>query len=225
MCYFWVFVCQDFVKVSFRNQTNSLILLINLVDICSFLIYNYRIMKSTIKMKTWKAIYRLLGRVSPVDYDCGKLCAAACCTCTDESSDEELGIYLYPGEDKIHDKNDSWLDWTTENAEDFEFPDSWSGKVHFVKCKTPPICPRNKRPFQCRTFPLAPHLHEDGTLELIYNDVELPYTCPLIDDEIPLNDDFVKATYTVWSHLIRDPLIRDLVEMDSRARDEELYDL
>ena len=36
-----------------------------------------------------------------------------------------------------------------------------------------------------------------------------------------LNRDFVKATYTVWKHLLRDPLIFDLVEMDSRLR--EIY--
>ena len=41
-----------------------------------------------------------------------------------------------------------------------------------------------------------------------------------------VNDDFVKATFTVWAHLIRDPYIRDLVELDSRARDrtEEVDD-
>ena len=53
------------------------------------------------------------------------------------------------------------------------------------------------RPFQCRTFPLTPHITEDGILTLIYNDEDLPYSCPLIDEEIPLNDDFVRATYTV----------------------------
>lgn len=178
-------------------------------------------MKSTITKRKWQAIYRLLDRVSPVDYDCGELCSAACCTCADICGDDEMGIYLYPGEDKIHDRKDDWLNWTVENAEDFEFPDSWRGKIYFVKCKTPPVCPRKKRPFQCRTFPLTPHLYEDGTLELIYNDEALPYLCPLIEDEIPLNDDFVKATYTVWSHLIRDKRIRDLVEMDSRIREEE----
>ena len=36
-------------------------------------------MKSTIKKRTWKAIYRLLDRVSPLPYDCGALCNAACC--------------------------------------------------------------------------------------------------------------------------------------------------
>ena len=78
------------------------------------------------------------------------------------------------------------------------------------------------RPFQCRTYPLTPHIDQDGILNLIYNDEMLPYHCPLIEEEIPLNDDFVKATYTVWKHLIKDPLIRDLVIMDSRAREEEL---
>ncbi|MBR5229841.1 MAG: hypothetical protein IKW01_03200, partial [Firmicutes bacterium] len=76
-----------------------------------------------------------------------------------------------------------------------------------------------KRPLQCRTYPLAPYLTEEGFLEMLYNDEDLPYSCPLIEEEIPLNESFVKATYTVWAHLIRDPLIYDLVDMDSRARD------
>ena len=176
-------------------------------------------MKSIIKKRTWKAIYRLLDRVSPLDRDCGMLCGAICCTCGE--TDDELGIYLYPGEHKIHNKKDGWLEWKAEPAEDYDFPESWSGPVYFVKCQTPPVCPRSMRPFQCRTYPLAPYISEDGILEMVYNDEELPYSCPLIEDGIPLNDDFVKATYIVWSHLIRDPLIYDLVEMDSRARDEE----
>ena len=178
-------------------------------------------MKTIIKKSTWKAIYRLLDRVSPINEDCGKLCGAACCTCSGDS-DEEMGIYLYPGEEKIHIYDHSWLYWTKEKAEDFYFPDSWHGSVYFVRCKTPPVCPRNMRPFQCRTYPLTPHIDQDGILNLIYNDEMLPYHCPLIEEEIPLNDDFVKATYTVWKHLIKDPLIRDLVIMDSRAREEEL---
>ena len=88
-----------------------------------------------------------------------------------------------------------------------------------LRCKTPPHCPRNMRPFQCRTYPLAPHITEEGVLILIKNDEELPYECPLIRDDIHLSESFVKATYTVWSHLLRDPLIYDLVEMDSAARD------
>ena len=184
-------------------------------------------MKTIIKRRTWRAIYRLLDRVSPVDYDCGSLCGAACCMCEDadtvsgEESDYEMGIYLYPGEEKIHSRKEDWLLWSVERAEDFEFPDSWIGNVYFVRCKTPPNCPREKRPFQCRTYPLTPHITQEGLLTLIRNHEELPYTCPLISNHMDLNRDFVKATYTVWKHLLRDPLIYDLVEMDSRMR--EIY--
>ena len=179
--------------------------------------YN-RNMKTTIKKRTWRAIYRLLDKVSPIDGDCGKLCGSACCTVNGQIAEEEMGIYLYPGEDKIHDKSADWLEWTVERAEDYDFPDSWTGNIYFVRCKTPPRCPRSMRPLQCRTFPLTPHLTEDGMLLLIYNDEELPYICPLIENNAELNSDFVRATYTVWAHLLRDPFIYDLVEMDSKAR-------
>lgn len=175
-------------------------------------------MKSIIKKKTWTAIYRLLDRVSPIDTDCGSLCGSVCCTCGGDVS-EDMGIYLYPGEEKIHDRHSDWLIWTEERAEDYDFPDSWHGKIYFVRCKTPPVCPRHLRPLQCRTYPLSPHISEDGILTLIYNDEELPYSCPLIDEHIPLNEDFCRATYTVWKHLIKDPLIFDIIEKDSRTRD------
>lgn len=178
-------------------------------------------MKSTIRKRTYEAIYRLLDRVSPVNYDCGELCNAACCNCGND--DEDLGIYLLPGEDKVHKRDSDWLTWSAENAEDYEFPESWKGKVYFVRCKTPPICPRKKRPIQCRTFPLTPHIDEDGELSLILNDSELPYACPLIDDEIELEPAFIQATYTAWKHLIKDSLIYDLVKEDSEYREYKDY--
>lgn len=179
-------------------------------------------MKSTIRKNTYRAIYRLLNRVSPISGDCGLLCGAACCTCggdgeNDDSLDFDMGIYLLPGEEKLFTKREQWLKWNIEDAEDFEFPDSWSGRVYFVRCKTPPHCPREMRPLQCRFYPLAPFLTEKGELKLILSPTELPYQCPLITDRIPLEESFIRATYTVWKHLIKDPLIRDLVAMDSKA--------
>ena len=182
--------------------------------------------KSTIRKRTYKAIYRLLNRVSPLDSDCGKLCDAACCTVEREGEgDSDMGIYLLPGEDKIHDRKDSWLTWFEESTEDYDFPKSWKGKVFFVKCKGPDYCKRELRPMQCRTFPLSPHIDEMGELSLVYNDMNLPYRCPLIEDEMPLNDNFVQATFTVWKHLIEDPLIYDLVCEDSIAREKAMEEL
>ena len=111
-----------------------------------------------------------------------------------------------------------------EQAEDYEFPDSWEGDIYFVRCTDPPHCPRSKRPLQCRTYPLAPRLTDEGVLILIKNDENLPYTCPLIVNDMELSDDFIRATYTVWFHLIRDPLIYDLVAMDSEARNQDEED-
>lgn len=196
-------------------------------------------MKSSIKKSTYKAIYRLLDKVNVVDYDCGQLCGAACCNCGGDSStpdadDYEMGIYLLPGEEKIFTQKEDWLKWQVEYAEDYDFPDSWFGKIYFVRCKTPPICHREMRPLQCRFFPLAPHITEDDELVLILSTLEVPYTCPLIKEnekgegcrpELKLKDDFIQATYTVWKHLIRDPLIYDLVIMDSDDRIEQDIEL
>lgn len=185
--------------------------------------YNF-FMKSTIKKSTYKAIYRLLDHVSPLPYDCGRLCGAACCTPKEERADDDdfqLGIYLLPGEDKIFTKKEDWLIWTKEDAEDYEFPDSWHGSVYFVRCTTPPVCPREQRPLQCRFYPLTPHITQDGALQLIYFPEETPYVCPLINEKKTLTENFVKASYTVWNHLLQDPLIYDLVQDDSRRREEE----
>ena len=180
-------------------------------------------MKSRISKKTYMAIYRLLDKVSPINSDCGSLCNSVCCTCggdsgTSEGLDFDLGIYLLPGEEKIFTMKEDWLKWSVEYAEDYDFPFSWFGKIYFVRCKTPPVCLRKMRPLQCRFFPLTPHISNDGVLHLIISPLDLPYTCPLINNNIKLDDKFIKANLTVWKRLINDPLIYDLIKMDSSSR-------
>lgn len=175
-------------------------------------------------IQTYKAAYRLLDRYSPVDGDCGLMCSAACCMSASGCHDEEMGIYMLPGEDLIHDKNNSRLLWNAESSDEYGFPESWDETFWFVKCSGPSTCDRKMRPLQCRTFPLMPYISEAGELMMIYNDNELPYECPLIENEIPLNDDFVRATRTVWKHLLRDRRIRDMVEQDSELLREALAD-
>lgn len=200
------------------------------MDCRAYLKYNQD-MKSTIKKSTYLAIYRLLDRVSPVDFDCGTLCGAACCTSdfapddreycapSDENAGSYMGLYLLPGEEKIFtEEDDAWLQWGFIVAEEYEFPESWHGRIPFIQCRTAPDCNRKRRPIQCRTFPLSPHIDEDGIFRVILNTDDLPYVCPLVSEKITLNRGFIKATYTCWKHLIRDPYILDLVEMDSESR-------
>ncbi|MDR0570682.1 MAG: hypothetical protein LBG71_05645 [Clostridiales Family XIII bacterium] len=182
-------------------------------------------MKSSISKKTYKAIYRLLNRVSPIDGDCGRLCGSICCTCdADDAGDKgfSMGIYLLPGEDRVFTRTEDWLEWSYTKVSEADFPDSWSGIAYFVRCKTPPLCPRETRPLQCRVFPLAPHITGSGELRMILFPAEgLPYRCPLAENEAPLSPAFVKATNTVWKRLIQDRHIYDLVKYDSDFRDEK----
>jgi hypothetical protein len=77
------------------------------------------------------------------------------------------------------------------------------------------------RPLQCRFFPLTPYISADGTLRMILFPMKgLPYECPLISERRQLSERFIRASYTVWRRLLRDPLIRDLVEYDSEDRNE-----
>lgn len=163
-------------------------------------------------IRKWKAIYRLLNHVETEPYDCGTLCGNACCICKDAKKD--VGIYLFPGEHLLlreSEKEADWLTWEEQDQKDIGFPESWTGPVYFANCKTPPVCPRKWRPLQCRTFPLKPVIDENGVLELIWEDEKLPYVCPIIEQNMPIHDDFYKATYTVWMHLLRDPRIMDLI--------------
>ena len=187
-------------------------------------------------VRKWRAVYRLLNKVETEVYDCGTLCGSACCACNKEA--EDLGIYLFPGEHLLFqellrsgsepDEKGSkgaggsritgsdptltdWLEWSCEDPRELGFPDSWTEPVYFLKCRTAPCCPRQLRPLQCRTFPLKPVIGENGVLEMIWNDEDLPYRCPIIEQNMPIHDDFYKATYTVWTHLMRDQRIFDLV--------------
>lgn len=170
-------------------------------------------------MINFKEIYELLDKVNPIDSDCGLLCGAACCQ--QDASEEDLGIYLLPGEASVHDKSDSWLDWSEEDPEESGFPESWTDPVDFVVCHGPKSCKRWLRPIQCRTFPLEPHLTEDGKLFMIVNSMELPYACPLVDEYTKIDSEFVDVTKKAWSRLIQDQRIYDLVYEDSRYRDED----
>ena len=147
-------------------------------------------LKSTILKSTYEEIYRRWDDCTPVPFDCGTICGAACCVA---DGGETMGIYLLPGEEKVHDKKDPWLTWSMDEAQDYDFPEAWRGKVPFVTCRGPEHCNRKKRPIQCRTFPLRPYLTGD--------------------------EQFIRVCYENWRILIQDPLIRDIVKMDSQAID------
>lgn len=164
-------------------------------------------------------IHEKLNRVSPVDYDCGRLCGEICCVYDDETyANDDLILYLLPGEEMIYENNE-YFELKHFKISEINYPHSWKDGVYTVKCKNPPNCIRKIRPIQCRTFPLIPHISKDNHFYLIFDDSQYPYKCPLISDDIKLNDDFIDETYKTWRLLLQNHLVYDLVDMDSRKRE------
>ncbi len=154
-----------------------------------------------------------------------------------EMAEEDMGLYLYPGEDELLKEDADWLRWSEETVEEEDirevdglsalFPPSFLQKtLCFVRCKDPLKCHRAYRPLQCRFFPTLPHLINAGTkrerLVLIWNDMDLPYSCPLIEDEVELDREWLATVYEVWQTLLEDPMVHDMVAMDSLARMEDV---
>jgi hypothetical protein len=164
----------------------------------------------------YQKLYSLTAGVTPLPEDCGMLCGSICCR---PGRHNELGIYLFPGEEDMFTRRESWLEWEEQDPVEQCFPASWPAPVYFVRCTAP--CPRESRPLACRFFPLAPHLQRDGTLLLIYETLDLPYTCPLIAGGVPLQEKFIHATRLAWQIMLGDGRIRDLVKEDSRYREEK----
>ena len=169
--------------------------------------------------RTIQKIYQRLDEVTPVDFDCGKLCGEVCCVYdADETHTEELVLYLLPGEELMYEDSPDFELYYMDSSE-IRYPHSWKDNIYLVKCKNPPRCDRSIRPIQCRTFPLVPHISKNGEFHLVLDETEFPYECPIIQDHIKLNENFINVTYEIWKMLISNPLVYDLVDMDSKDRD------
>ncbi len=170
-------------------------------------------------IEQYKKIYGMLDKVSPVPYDCGSLCNSICCR-GDSFSGEDPYIYLLPGEKEYLEYAGCKMKIVRRRLKYHDLPSSWGKYVYTAECSQPENCNRSVRPIQCRTFPITPHITETGELLMIYCDVDLPYVCPLLEEEKKLSDDFLAITYEAWKLLTEDGAIRDLVEHDSRERDK-----
>ncbi|MGI6632503.1 MAG: hypothetical protein ACOX5M_05570 [Bacillota bacterium] len=181
-----------------------------------------RLVKSTLAKEDFEKVYALLdfpalGGEILTSPDCGELCGRICC----QEYEPGVGMYLLPGEEVMFTGREPWLKWSYRSAKRHDFPRSWKGLVPFAMCQG--TCPREKRPIQCRTFPLMPYLNTDGELSVELDTLTGTLVCPLVrePDRFPLNPEFRRRALSAWSILVRDPLIREDVAQQSRKLDED----
>lgn len=172
---------------------------------------------SMLSIQKYGEIYAMLDNIGPADYDCGRHCGSICCS--DSSfDDEDSYIYLLPGEKEYLESAGCDMHIARQKREEHDLPKSWGKYVYIMRCPGKEKCDRRLRPIQCRTFPLQPYLSDEGELEMVLYYMDVPYSCPFVEGEQPVSDEFRRAAHKAWTELIADKSIRDLVGMDSKER-------
>lgn len=137
-------------------------------------------MKTADYGKMYDKIFKIMGDLTPLKADCGKLCTGACC-----KGDENTGMRLFPFEES-------------------ELPvKELENGVRLVVCNG--TCDRIKRPLACRIFPFFPTVDDRGRV-YVEADFRGARLCPLIahSDEIIFDRRFFKALKRVGKILAKD---------------------
>ena len=108
--------------------------------------------------------YALLENVTPLRYDCGKLCGGACCKSDTVNIETEGGMSLLPYEDTL-----------IGGFDGFKIKDTQDGKVLICGGK----CERFFRPFACRIFPYYARIDESSGRISLRIDPRSVNVCPM----------------------------------------------
>lgn len=156
-------------------------------------------------------VYQMFDKVTPLRFDCGRLCHHLCCR-----GDAETGMYLFPGEARLHQSHDI----LTIIPANFTIAGE---PVLLATCSG--SCERALRPLACRIFPLTPLITAKDILTVI-PDPRAKDLCPLTQPtpEFAIQPKFKNTVRRAFSLLIQDPEIKGFVREFSQILTEpELF--
>lgn len=164
-----------------------------------------------LKRELYENAYEILDKVTPLQYDCGKLCNRACC----DSDDEDAGMYLFPGEESMYEKKPDWL-----RIEQTAFTYGSQKPVLIAICRGQ--CDRRLRPLACRIFPLTPYIGHKVVFK-IKVDPRSVSVCPLARpyEAKDMDRGFLLAVNDVFKMLAEDEEIYSFIYSLSRLIDEQ----
>ena len=144
-------------------------------------------MRETNYPKMYAKIFRILGDLTPLKADCGRLCGGACC-----KGDGSTGMLLFPQEEtplSVH---------TLENGNRLAVCDG--------------TCDRTRRPLSCRIFPFFPTVDEKGRI-FVEADLRAGRLCPLLQhsEDIVFDPRFFRAVKRVGKILAKDEACRSFL--------------
>lgn len=136
-------------------------------------------------------LYELLAEVTPLAYDCGSLCGAACCKGTDRD-----GMILFPGERELFDA----LPGFSIRPDD---------KYGYDELVCGGVCDREVRPLSCRIYPYFFYV-ADGAVR-VAPDVRALRRCPLADSKTALDRTFLRRMRMCAEVIRSDDTLYDFV--------------
>ncbi len=148
-----------------------------------------------------KKSYELLDRVTPLVYDCGKLCSGRCC-----KGDENTGMWLFPYEEEL-----------LKDIEGFEIKEC-NGNFGYKMIVCGGLCDRKTRPLACRIYPYFPMITENG-----YDtraDIRGITCCPILYSNIKSDYSFIRQVRKVARLFDRDDTLREYVNSINSLLDE-----
>lgn len=158
-------------------------------------------------------LYKKLNKRTPLKTDCGLLCKNACCV---DTEGEELGMYLFPGEEEM------FLNKPHFRVESSELS-YMDKKAEILYCK--PYCKRGERPLSCRIFPLFPYVTIEGDLKVIV-DPRARNICPLYKNNLnEFNSTFVRGVRHIGEILMSEEETFEFLFELSRLIDEEVSEV
>ncbi|MDD3334617.1 MAG: hypothetical protein PHI98_03765 [Eubacteriales bacterium] len=166
-------------------------------------------------LKTLRNAYELIGELTPLKTNCGKLCGGACCQ-SDESG--ENGMLLFPYEEWFYRKP---IDGFAFHLADDD--SLYKGGKRLV-CEG--TCPRAYRPLACRLFPLRIRLQSDPQgvhTEVIPEiDPRAWCCCPLPEQGglRAMSGDFIEAVKQAGQQLIKNDDMLEALYNEQRLLDE-----
>ena len=166
----------------------------------------------------YEKAYEYMGE-DVIDGNCGDLCDCHCCRNHHETG-EAMGIYFLPFEYEVMQKENNIIEHEkTEyhTSEEYLFTEKIDYLVYSY-CNGLNGCNRELRPIQCRSYPFAPHLDNDGVLSLVV-EKEQEHDCPLMSMRDQWRPEFIIGIYKGWQELLRIKEVELIIKDDSEVRD------
>lgn len=143
----------------------------------------------------------MLERVTPLTYDCGKLCAGKCC-----KGDSDTGMWLFPYEEAI-----------LRDVDVFEIKDC-EGNFGYKMLVCHGECDRKTRPLACRIYPYFPMITDEGFDTRA--DIRGITNCPILFNNIKTDYAFIRQVRKIARLFDRDETLKDYIKNINSLLDE-----